>query len=48
MPYIVHLNAEIKRLAKEAGFDLAGVSGVADTPEQQFFRTWISQGSAAR
>jgi len=46
MPYIVHLNAEIKRLAKEAGFDLAGVSGVADTPEQQFFRTWISQGSA--
>ncbi len=36
----------IKRLAFEAGFDLAGVAGVADTPEHRFFPEWIADGRA--
>ncbi len=31
------ISREIKRLAAEIGFDLAGVAGVADTPEHRFF-----------
>jgi len=37
---------ELKQLAVNAGFDLAGVAGVGDTPEHDFFRTWIAQGHA--
>ncbi len=37
---------EIKRLAGEAGFDLAGLAGVADTPEHAFFPDWINAGRA--
>ena len=40
------VNDEIKRLASEAGFDLAGVAGVADTPEHRFFPQWIADGRA--
>ena len=36
----------IKRLATELGFDLAGVAGVADTPEHGFFPGWIAAGRA--
>jgi epoxyqueuosine reductase len=35
---------ELKRLALEAGFDLAGIAGVADTPEHRFFPDWIAAG----
>ena len=39
-----HLAQELKRLALEAGFDLAGIAGVADTPEHRFFPDWIAAG----
>ena len=38
------LKEEIKRLALEAGFDLAGVAGVAETPEHRLFPGWIAEG----
>ena len=38
------LSSDIKRLALEQGFDLAGVAGVADTPEHRFFPGWLSAG----
>lgn len=41
-----NLKDEIKRLALEMGFDLAGVAGVADTPEHRFFPEWIAGGGA--
>jgi epoxyqueuosine reductase len=37
---------DIKRLAVEAGFDLVGVAGVADTPEHHFFPGWVAGGRA--
>ena len=40
------ISHDIKRLASEAGFDLAGVAGVADTPEHRFFPRWIADGRA--
>lgn len=36
----------IKRLATEAGFDLAGIAGVGDTSEHRFFPQWIADGRA--
>ncbi|MGA2371264.1 MAG: tRNA epoxyqueuosine(34) reductase QueG [Candidatus Korobacteraceae bacterium] len=44
MTAISNLKSELKRLALEAGFDLAGVAGVADTPEHRFFPAWIADG----
>ena len=41
-----HLSNNIKRLASEAGFDLAGIAGVADTAEHRFFPQWIADGRA--
>ena len=41
-----HLSLEIKRLAYEAGFDLAGIAPAADTPEHAFFARWIADGIA--
>ncbi len=38
------LSSDIKRLALSEGFDLAGVAGVADTPEHRFFPEWLSAG----
>jgi len=46
VPSHLHLTNEIKRLALEAGFDLAGVAGVTDTPEHEFFAGWIADGRA--
>jgi len=34
----------IKRLALEVGFDLAGISGVAETREHRFFPQWLNAG----
>ena len=46
MPSHLHLSNEIKRLALEVGFDLAGFAGVSDTPEHGFFPEWIAGGRA--
>jgi epoxyqueuosine reductase len=40
------LKDELKRLAADTGFDLAGVAGVIDTPEHHFFPEWIAAGRA--
>lgn len=40
------LSSEIRRLAIEAGFDLAGVAPVGDTEEHRFFPQWINAGQA--
>jgi epoxyqueuosine reductase len=40
------LAGEVKRLAREVGFDLAGISGVADTPEHEFLPGWLAAGRA--
>jgi epoxyqueuosine reductase len=42
----VDLSIDLERLALEAGFDVAGVAGVADTAEHQFFPDWIAEGRA--
>ena len=46
MPAIPQLKEQLKRAAIELGFDLAGVAGVADTPEHRFFPDWIGDGRA--
>ncbi|MGC2110560.1 MAG: tRNA epoxyqueuosine(34) reductase QueG [Candidatus Korobacteraceae bacterium] len=46
MTAIANLTNELKRLALDTGFDLAGVAGVTDTPEHRFFPTWIAEGRA--
>jgi len=40
------LARELKKLTLEAGFDLAGVAGVGDTPEHDFFPAWIAEQRA--
>ena len=42
MPTRIELSSELKRLAIEAGFDLAGIAGVADTAEHRFFSEWVA------
>ena len=45
LPYPAsQLSADIKHLALEAGFDLAGVAGVAETAEHRFFPGWLNAG----
>jgi epoxyqueuosine reductase len=45
LPFPVsQVSADIKRLALDEGFDLAGIAGVADTPEHRFFREWLDAG----
>ena len=41
-----HLSSEIKRLALEAGFDLAGIAPAVDAPEHALFPQWIANGTA--
>jgi len=36
----------VKRAAADAGFDLAGVAPVADSPELKWFPAWIAAGHA--
>ena len=38
------LSSDIKRLALDEGFDLAGVAGVAETAEHRFFPQWLAAG----
>jgi epoxyqueuosine reductase len=42
----IDLSRELKTLALDAGFDLAGVAGVADTAEHGFFPDWVARGQA--
>jgi len=37
---------EVKRLAREVGFDLAGVAGAADAAEHHFYPVWLAAGHA--
>jgi epoxyqueuosine reductase len=46
VPSHQHLSSQIKRLAHEAGFDLAGVASAADTAEHNFFPQWVAVGHA--
>ena len=39
-------SAEIKRKARELGFDACGIAPAADLPELEFFREWIDRGYA--
>jgi epoxyqueuosine reductase len=38
------LSRVVKEAAVEAGFDLAGVAGVGEFPELDYFPTWIAEG----
>src|ERR1051325_4819063 len=38
--------AEIKRKARELGFDACGIAPAADFPELKFFRQWLDRGYA--
>ena len=46
MPDQLQLNDEIQRLAREVGFDLAGVAGAVDAPEHRYFPDWVAAGRA--
>ena len=46
MSTIPHLKEQLQRAAIDLGFDLAGVAGVADSPEHRFFPEWIADGRA--
>lgn len=46
MSAIPKFEEQLKRAALELGFDLAGIAGVADTPEHRFFPEWINEGRA--
>ncbi len=46
MSTYLNISSEIKRLALDAGFDLAGVASAADTAEHEFFPQWIANGHA--
>jgi epoxyqueuosine reductase len=38
------LSRQVKQAAAEAGFDLAGIAGVGDFPELDYFPGWIAEG----
>ena len=42
----MHLAAQIKQAALQAGFDLAGIAPVGDFPELEYFPQWIASGHA--
>lgn len=46
MPNSLPFSSEIKRLAIEAGFDLAGVASATDTAEHRYFPGWVDAGHA--
>jgi epoxyqueuosine reductase len=40
------ITAAVKQAATDAGFDLAGVAPVSDSPELEYFPRWIADGNA--
>lgn len=38
------LSRQVKEAAAEAGFELAGIAGVGEFPELDYFPTWIAEG----
>lgn len=46
MSYVSEITATVKRAAKAAGFDLAGIARATDAPEQRYFPEWIAAGHA--
>jgi epoxyqueuosine reductase len=40
------ISTVIKKVAGEAGFDLAGIAAVCDSPELEYFPQWIAEGRA--
>src|SRR5262249_37244994 len=42
VPTRIDLSSELKRIALDAGFDLSGIAGVAETAEHRFFPDWIA------
>lgn len=46
MPAVTTTSEFIKRLAIEAGFDLAGIAPVREFPEGELFEKWIAKGYA--
>jgi len=44
---VAELTELVKRSAREAGFELAGIAPAADFPELAYFPEWIAQGRAA-
>lgn len=46
MSAIFNLKDDLKRIAREVGFDLAGIAGAADRLEHRFFPDWIAEGRA--
>ncbi len=46
VPAASEITVLIKRFAAEAGFDLAGIAPVADSPELAAFSAWIAHGRA--
>jgi epoxyqueuosine reductase len=43
---LVDIKSLIKQTANDVGFELAGVAGVHDFPELEYFPQWIAQGNA--
>ena len=43
---ILHVESIVKRAARQAGFDLAGIAPASDSPELQSFPEWIDAGYA--
>lgn len=46
MPSTNEISALLKRAAREAGFELAGIAPVSDGPEREYFERWIEAGHA--
>jgi epoxyqueuosine reductase len=46
MPITATITAAVLRAATEAGFDIAGIAPVQDSPELEYFPRWIAQGHA--
>ena len=44
MPTLSQISELIKQEARNAGFDLAGIAGVHDSPELDYFSEWIASG----
>jgi epoxyqueuosine reductase len=46
LPQLSQLSTLVKKAAREAGFDLAGIAPVHDAPELNYFHEWIAAGHA--